>query len=1502
MTSGHVEPQVTARVACGLCICDENHEKESMMHINWRYSLALIGLGFVLPLLAHAQTGWTFEGSFPNAPLDVGTFGGHGITVDPGGKIWFQPLSATDSVQVPDLGNEFRGIGVIYVFNSDGTSASFSPIKFVDLPGGERDTLGGFIRTNLNGSKVWESRRGRGLRSDADGNIIVSQQKTLYKLNYQTGAGLAKARFDDYCDLTASATDGLGKVYVASMCPGPPIRVLDGGLQVIGNAVDASHGFSRSFEVSGDGNTIYWAAYTNHAVVVYQRPDEFSAYDSLGVVLQGFDSESMTINPVTGNLWLSAGSSNDVPNRYPGITTSWLPQTWYEFSLDSLVPNAAPPPALNLLSWQNSEEWSEGRPRGLAFSPDGMRAYATQFFQPEPAIQVFDSAPFNASSVTVRDINAIEQVNIDQLNSAGSNLQSGDIQGLVTNDLVGSEVTFRAVVLSNPLQSGLSNPGLDGFPNYINVFVRDLSAALQGNAGMNTVLHDATYQTTGLLNVVIGDVIEVTGAVNPFGTWVQVNPTQVTVLGTLEDFNLAAGLKNPVEITTADANTNQGTLEYQTNWTTFPSLRGQFVRIERATVISRDLSTSRPNWIISSDDGETVLNVYDASLRYRNDRGGYPDIFDKRSNTYQPPPVGARINIEGFLTHNGDDPFGVGVPAGAILSINPFEDSHVEIVESPPVAKRPTKPDFVPTTDPFTVSTDVTVDPRRTLASVELKFVTSEAPDAVQAVAMTNTVGNTYAGVLPAQNDGIFLTYWVVATDNQGAESERLDVITRFLADSINEIADIQQTHDGGPGDSPFDGIQTTMSITGTVQSNPSVSGFTLIQDKSGLDPWSGILLARGPDLNQGDVITITEGIIDEQFGVTQIESPTVTVLSSGGSTLGYKSVTTSAFQDLGVSESHEAMLVQFNDVTVTQADARFGEWMFSSDGTSTQAVRADDASTSIPGSFNTDTFVDGTEVAQMKGLWWFSFGMYKVVPEQPSDVVLQSEDAFTATMTVDDGTGLSQAMSLQFGTQTNATDGFDVGLDQLAPPPPPSGFDARFRKGDFDYFTDIRMPLGSEPHVWSLIFQPATSNTPVSFQWDPSALPDLGSFRLKDTFGGTFVDLDMRQQSSYTLPVALTQLDIVYANTKTINLAVHAGWEMLGRSLEVDDAHYQTLFPSALAGTFFGFDGAYQTPDPAEMQACTGYWLRFAESSTVSVEGRTLQQCTWNVQEGWNMVSGPDCSLPFSSISDPNGLLLAGTLFGFDAAYQSATTLESMNGYWVRAGAPGSLTLDCATASKTTAVGLAVDTFGQLVIRGASGGQQQLYFGGSLPAGTDERAYTLPPRAQASSLQVSFTNGRYVSEEGRAEISLSGEAYPVQIEVAALPQKAEAYVLDVDGMVYPLREGEIIDLYQAPSKALRLVTTGTLEVPTIYTLEQNYPNPFNPETTIRFGLPEAANVRLEVFDALGRRIAVLKENEVTDAGWHMIRFDGGGLASGMYIYRLKAGDFVATKQLLLLK
>ena len=102
-------------------------------------------------------------------------------------------------------------------------------------------------------------------------------------------------------------------------------------------------------------------------------------------------------------------------------------------------------------------------------------------------------------------------------------------------------------------------------------------------------------------------------------------------------------------------------------------------------------------------------------------------------------------------------------------------------------------------------------------------------------------------------------------------------------------------------------------------------------------------------------------------------------------------------------------------------------------------------------------------------------------------------------------------------------------------------------------------------------------------------------------------------------------------------------------------------------------------------------------------------------------------------------------------------------------------------------------------------------------------------------------------------------------------------------------------------SYSLTSVNSSESGIPINYELSQNYPNPFNPTTNIQFSLPKNSNVKLVVYDILGRVVSQLVDKDLT-AGNYKINFNASNLSSGTYFYSLHAGDFVSVKKLMLVK
>jgi hypothetical protein len=118
------------------------------------------------------------------------------------------------------------------------------------------------------------------------------------------------------------------------------------------------------------------------------------------------------------------------------------------------------------------------------------------------------------------------------------------------------------------------------------------------------------------------------------------------------------------------------------------------------------------------------------------------------------------------------------------------------------------------------------------------------------------------------------------------------------------------------------------------------------------------------------------------------------------------------------------------------------------------------------------------------------------------------------------------------------------------------------------------------------------------------------------------------------------------------------------------------------------------------------------------------------------------------------------------------------------------------------------------------------------------------------------------------------------------------------------LSDDEVTFLYNAGVNGFPK-TTGVkdrnAELPEAFSLSQNYPNPFNPTTVIGYQLPATSNVSLKVYNLLGQEAAILFEG-IRQPGTYQVTFDGSKLASGVYVYRMTANNFVETKKLVLVR
>jgi photosystem II stability/assembly factor-like uncharacterized protein len=152
-------------------------------------------------------------------------------------------------------------------------------------------------------------------------------------------------------------------------------------------------------------------------------------------------------------------------------------------------------------------------------------------------------------------------------------------------------------------------------------------------------------------------------------------------------------------------------------------------------------------------------------------------------------------------------------------------------------------------------------------------------------------------------------------------------------------------------------------------------------------------------------------------------------------------------------------------------------------------------------------------------------------------------------------------------------------------------------------------------------------------------------------------------------------------------------------------------------------------------------------------------------------------------------------------------------------------------------------------------------------------------------------------SDSGIYFSSNSGQSW-TQLNNGLNHLNVTSLLIDNDGYFYA--GTDLGGVYKSIGSVLAVENENTLH-PIAFQLIQNYPNPFNPSTTIQYSIKERTSVELVLYDILGREVEVLV-NEDQDAGQYKINLNAGGLASGIYFYKIQAGEYTEVKKMMLLK
>jgi hypothetical protein len=282
----------------------------------------------------------------------------------------------------------------------------------------------------------------------------------------------------------------------------------------------------------------------------------------------------------------------------------------------------------------------------------------------------------------------------------------------------------------------------------------------------------------------------------------------------------------------------------------------------------------------------------------------------------------------------------------------------------------------------------------------------------------------------------------------------------------------------------------------------------------------------------------------------------------------------------------------------------------------------------------------------------------------------------------------------------------------------------------------------------------------------------------------------------------------------------------------------------------------------------------------------------------GWNLIGGYEIAVETASLTTTPPGLITGIIYTYSDNYQIATTLEPGRGYLVQLTGAGQINMPGGLEKGS---GELVEHFnedwGRIIITDNAKKSFTLY---AVNEETDLEFYELPPIPPEDAFDIRFGSGR-IAENLKNEnqtIEMRGISYPVTVKVENLSitlQDESGKILNADLK----SDGSIIITNESIDRLF--ILSDKSETPILYTLEQNFPNPFNPSTTIKFAVNKESNVNLSIYNVLGELVTTLVDEQMK-AGYYEYEFNASKLASGIYIYRIKANDFVEMKKMVLLK
>ncbi|MCF8307023.1 MAG: IPT/TIG domain-containing protein [Ignavibacteriales bacterium] len=350
--------------------------------------------------------------------------------------------------------------------------------------------------------------------------------------------------------------------------------------------------------------------------------------------------------------------------------------------------------------------------------------------------------------------------------------------------------------------------------------------------------------------------------------------------------------------------------------------------------------------------------------------------------------------------------------------------------------------------------------------------------------------------------------------------------------------------------------------------------------------------------------------------------------------------------------------------------------------------------------------------------------------------------------------------------------------------------------------------------------------------------------------------------------------------------ISVTGGWNIISVPLLTSDMSIASIFENAISPAY-AFNNGYTTVTQAVNGE--GYWLKYGSEESITVQG-DVPAGGINVDAGWNIIGPFNQSVLVADLTTVPAGIIASQFYGFNSGYQAATELQPGKGYWIKASQAGVINLNQVISKKSTNALFSVQgEKSKIEITDAKGNIQTLYI-----VDETKSSYELPPLPPLGIFDVRYNDNSFATSNTSSVVTIKDAAYPVRISVTGTDLKISS---PLNGINLIVRDGKSISISES---SITSINVTSLEIPTEFVLEQNYPNPFNPSTTIKFGLPETAPVKLNIYNSVGEKILTLVDREL-EAGFHEFQFSER-VASGIYFYQIITPNYNKTKKMMLLK